>query len=152
MVSQDILEMVAKENQQLAKEIDNIKNQKIIQEIQSIVRKRYETYKLEFTKIESLKNTNTATLQSYAAYLWVNNRRISLKQSILADAYKEVTKSDIKLLEQDSSMMQALLSYTKSREEYPFENLVQTPQELEQFIKHCQHYKQMYLDAYVASA
>jgi hypothetical protein len=71
----------------------------------------------------------------------VNNGKISLKQNILADAYKEVTKLDIKLLEQDSSLMKALLSYTKSREEYAYENLVTSPQELELYIKHCQHYK-----------
>ena len=85
---------VQRENQELHLEIDRLTNQKIIDQISRIVRRKYENAKAENMAMDTMQASNLLvhTLKSFAAYLWARGGQNHLRRAILANAYEEVTQ------------------------------------------------------------
>lgn len=82
--------IIEKENQALAKEIEDHQNQNLITQMKQIYNNQYGDYKKDF----SPTNQQQLVIKCFAAFLWSKKENEILKKHILADAYNQVCKSD----------------------------------------------------------
>lgn len=112
-VPAEVNTQIEKENQALAKEIDDQKNSKIVNELRALYGQRYNEMKSEFS---GPIDRNTLGLKCYAAYQWYRNEHDILKRILLAEAYHDVLSgkedgvypSDITALDPSTSLFKAI--------------------------------------------
>lgn len=121
-VPAEVNAVVEKENQALAKEIDDQRNQKILTELKSIYNLRYGEMKSEFSSAYG----QNAHLKCFPAYLWARSEVESFKKIILAEAYHDVMAEkdspypkDIHLLDPQTTLYKAILEGTRGSPDYP---------------------------------
>lgn len=111
-VPAEVNTQVEKENQSLAKEIDDQKNSKIVNELRALYGQRYNEMKNEFS---GPIDRNTLSLKCFQAYHWYRNEHEILKRILLAEAYHDVLSekeggypADITALDPSTSLYKAI--------------------------------------------
>jgi hypothetical protein len=152
----DIVAQVQRENHDLHVEIDRLTNQKVIDQVTRIVRRKYESAKAEGYLNDNNPQGSTIlvhSLRSFTAYLWVRGAREHLKRAIVANAYEEVTQQPLVGLSEETSLYRAMVEQFHKKEEYPSDSRLKfTQEEFADYMTHAEHYRTMYKDAYVAAA
>ena len=148
------MEFVVKENIKLAQEIQEIEDNRVVQDIQKIVRKKYEIFKTDNAHLDALTGSNAKTnaqLRSFPAYLWARGGKEVFKRFTLAEAYREVTGSSFPELDEQGSLYKAMVLSFKNKEEFPTDELKFSKYNWDQFMEHSICYKRQYIDAFIAT-
>ena len=148
------MEFVVKENIKLAQEIQQIEDNRVVQDIQKIVRKKYEIFKTDNAHLDALTGSNAKTnaqLRSFPAYLWARGGKELFKRFTLAEAYREVAGSSFTELDEQGSLYKAMVLSFKNKEEFPTDELKFSKDGWDQFMEHSRCYKRLYIDAFTAT-
>ena len=156
-VPAEVNTQIEKENQALAKEIDDQKNSKIVNELRALYGQRYNEMKSEFSGPAA---RNSLGLKCYAAYQWYRNEHDVLKRLLLAEAYHDVLSgkedgaypADITALDPSTSLFKAIQEGVRGNQDYPASQLTLSEQERAAIQDDARLYAQSYMDAYVVSA
>jgi|DEB0MinimDraft_12_1074336.scaffolds.fasta_scaffold29391_2 hypothetical protein len=86
------------------------------------------------------------------AHLWVKKEREILKKVLLAEAYKEVTESNLSELAEESSLMAQLKSSFRGGTDYPSDNNLNISEnESAKLLALTKNYQAMYIEGFVTA-